>query len=283
MLSYLCLAGPALGLVTFYFQRYSFVADHFVYLPSLPILALYAGAGARLLERWPRRWPGVVVAAAAVVALGATTWRHALDYRDHQTLGRAIVRANPSSWLGHNLLGSEALRRRDFAAALGHLARAERIAPGRLETQLNLALARMNAGDLAGAEEAARRAVSIRDGAAIAHLVLGDALLRAGRFDEAVASYAAALDRGPRLRRARSGLGLAQSRAGRHEAAVATLAAALAEDPANVAARTGLAWSLAQLGRRDEAIAELERALALAPGDARLVRNLELLRAGGPR
>jgi Flp pilus assembly protein TadD len=64
---------------------------------------------------------------------------------------------------------------------------------------------------------------------------------------------------------------------------VATLTAAIADDPANVAARTGLAWSLARLGRRDEAIAELERALALAPGDPRLVRNLELLRAGGPR
>jgi tetratricopeptide (TPR) repeat protein len=283
ILAFLCLAGPALGLVTFYFHRYSFVADHFVYLPSLPILALYAGAGARLLGRRPRRWPGVVVAAAVLVALGATTWRHARDYRNHETLGRAIVRVNPSSWLGHNHLGNEALRRREFAAALDHLERAEQIAPGRIETQLNLALARMNAGDLAGAEQAARRAVSIRDGAAIAHLVLGDALLRAERFDEAVGSYTAALERDPRLPRALSGLGLAQSRAGRHEAAVATLTAALGEDPANVAARTGLAYSLAQLGRRDEAIAELERALALAPDDPRLRRNLELLRAGGPR
>ena len=282
ILAFLCLAAPALGLVTFYFHRYSFVADHFVYLPSLPILALYAGAGARLLGRRPRRWPVVVVAAAVLAALAATTWRHALDYRDHETLGRAIVRVNPASWLAHNHLGNEALRRREFAAALDHLARADEIAPGRIETQINLALARMNAGDLAGAEEAARRAISIRDGAAIAHLVLGDALLRASRFEEAVASYAAALERDPGLPRARSGLGLAQSRAGRHEAAVATLASALGDDPANLAARTGLAWSLAQLGRRDEAIAELERALALAPGDPRLVRNLELLRAGGP-
>jgi tetratricopeptide (TPR) repeat protein len=150
-----------------------------------------------------------------------------------------------------------------------------------METQVNLALARMNAGDLSGAEEAARRAVAIRDGSALAHLVLADALLRARRFDEAAASYQAALERDPRLPRARSGLGIALSQAGRHEAAVVALTAALAADPRNVAARTALAWSLGQLGRRDEAIAELERALALAPGDARLRRNLELLRAGG--
>jgi tetratricopeptide (TPR) repeat protein len=282
VLCFLCLAAPALGLVTFYFHRYSFVADHFVYLASLPILALYAGAAARLAGRQAPRWPGLVAAVAVLAALGATTWRHALDYRDHEALGRAIVRVNPSSWLGHNHLGNEALRRRDFAAALDHLARAEQIAPGRIETQINLALVRMNAGDLAGAEEAARRAIAIRDGSALAHLVLGDALLRAGRFDEAIAAYAAARERDPRLPRALSGLGLAQSRAGRHEAAIVTLAAALRAEPANVAARTALAWSLARLGRRDEAIAELERALALAPGDPRLMHNLEGLRGAGP-
>lgn len=279
VLAFLCLAAPALGLVTFYFHRYSFVADHFVYLASLPVLALYAGAGAGLLGR---RGAGVVAGAAVLAALGTATWRHALDYRDHGSLGRAIVRVNPSSWLGHNHLGNEALRRGELETALEHLERAERIAPGRLETQINLALARMNAGDLAGAEAAARKAISIRDGAAIAHLVLGDALLRAGRFDEAAAAYRAALERDPGLRRGRSGLGLAQSQGGRHEAAVATLASALEDDPSNVAARTALAWSLARLGRRDEAIAELERALALAPGDRRLLRNLEVLRAGPP-
>jgi hypothetical protein len=49
ILAFLCLAASALGLVTFYFDRYSFVADHFVYLASVPILALYAGSSAGLL------------------------------------------------------------------------------------------------------------------------------------------------------------------------------------------------------------------------------------------
>jgi hypothetical protein len=39
ILCFLCLAAPALGLVTL-LHRLSLVADHFVYLPSLPILAL---------------------------------------------------------------------------------------------------------------------------------------------------------------------------------------------------------------------------------------------------
>jgi NAD(P)-dependent dehydrogenase (short-subunit alcohol dehydrogenase family) len=42
--------------------------------------------------------------AAVLAALGATTGRHVLDCRDHEALGRAIVRVNPSSGLlRHNL------------------------------------------------------------------------------------------------------------------------------------------------------------------------------------
>jgi Flp pilus assembly protein TadD len=281
LLAFLALAAPALGFASFYFHRYSFVADHFVYLASVPVLALYAAAGAHWLGRERRRSFGVAAAVAVLAVLCVATWRHAGDYRDHETLGRSILRVNPESWLAHNHLGNEAIRRRDFATALDHLGRAEQLRPGRIETQINLAIARMGSGDLDGAEASARRAIAARDGAAIGHLLLGDALLRAGRFDEAAAAYAAALDRDRGSTRARAGVGMAQSRAGRHAAAVATLSAALAEDAGNVAARTALAYSLAELGRRDEAIAELERALALSPGDPRLRANLEWLRGGG--
>lgn len=282
LLVFLVSAAPALGLVSFYFHRYAFVADHFVYLPSLPILALGVAAGDRLLVRRRRPWLGGVIAAGVIAALAATTWSHAHDYRDHETLARSILRVHPSSWLAHNHLGNEALRRGELAAALEHLERAEQAAPGRIETQVNLALAKMNSGDLAGAEAAARRVVALRDGAEIGHRLLGDTLLRAGRFEAAVVSYAAALERDPTALRSRAGLGLAQSQAGHHAAAIATLSVVVADDPANVAARTALSYSLAARGRRDEAIVQLERALSLAPGDPRLVRNLELLRAGGP-
>ncbi|HLF55478.1 MAG TPA: O-GlcNAc transferase, partial [Thermoanaerobaculia bacterium] len=49
LLVFLVLAAPALGFVAFYFQRYSFVADHFAYLPSLPVLALAVATADRAL------------------------------------------------------------------------------------------------------------------------------------------------------------------------------------------------------------------------------------------
>lgn len=282
VVSFLILAAPALGLVRFYFHRYSFVAGHFVYLASLPILALVAaGASRSAAARLPRAL-AIALAAAAIGVLGTLTWRHAPDYRDHETLARATLEVNPDSWLAHNHLGNEAIRRRDFAAALAHLARAERVAPGRIETQLDLALAQMNLGDLVAAEASARRALAIRD-APLARRLLGDVHLRAGRFDDAAAEYRGALERDPETPRARAGLGIALARAGRASEAVGILEAVVREQPSNLAARTALAFALDALGRRNEAIAELDRALALAPGDPALRRNRELLAAPPPR
>jgi Flp pilus assembly protein TadD len=280
--SFLVLAAPALGLVSFYFHRYSFVAGHFVYLASLPVLALVAaGASRAATTRLPHAL-GVALAAAAIGVLATLTWRHAPDYRDHETLARATLEVNPDSWLAHNHLGNEALRRRDFAAAIAHLSRAERAAPGRIETQLDLALAQMNLGDLAAAEASARRALAIRD-APLARRLLGDVHLRAGRFDDAASEYRGALARDPETPRARAGLGIALARAGRASEAVPVLEAAVRAEPSNVAARTALAFALDSTGRKSEAIAEIDRALALAPGDPALLRNRELLAAPPPR
>jgi Flp pilus assembly protein TadD len=278
--SFLALAAPSLGLVSFYFQRYSYVAGHFAYLPSVPILALLAAAGGTIVGRRVPRAAGAVAAGLVLAGLGATTWRHAHDYRDHEALARATLRVNPESWLAHNHLGNEAIRRGEFTVALEHLESAERAAPGRIETQLNLAIARMNAGDLAGAEVSLQRARGVRD-TALGRLLLGDLRLRAGRAEEAAAAYRAAAEAEPSVR-ARRGLGIALAQAGRHAEAIAVLEPVVGDEPDNVPARTALAFSLAATGRRVEALAEIDRALMLEPGNPVLQRNRALLQATGP-
>src|SRR5690606_23216584 len=97
LVSFLVLAAPALGLVRFYFHRYSFVAGHFVYLASLPILALVAAGARRATEKRLPPALGVALAAAVLGILGTLTWRHSRDYRDHETLARATLAVNPAS------------------------------------------------------------------------------------------------------------------------------------------------------------------------------------------
>ncbi len=50
-------AFPALGLITYYPMLFAFVADHFVYLPSLGILMLDAAGWTARVERLPRPRP----------------------------------------------------------------------------------------------------------------------------------------------------------------------------------------------------------------------------------
>ena len=54
---------PVLGFMSAYGMRYSFVWDHWAYLPSLGLIALGTALVARAIA--PRRAPGLLSAAAA--------------------------------------------------------------------------------------------------------------------------------------------------------------------------------------------------------------------------
>jgi tetratricopeptide (TPR) repeat protein len=91
---------------------------------------------------------------------------------------------------------------------------------------------------------------------------LGLALDRAGRSDEAVAEFRAAIARQPTHAFAHFEIGRIALLAGRWGEAVDAFAAALGADPRFVDARVNLARALVRLGRLDEAAAHYRQALA---------------------
>ena len=106
----LCYAGvlaPASGFFNLYFMRYTFVADHFAYLPSVALIALVTAAGAALVMRAGRagRLIGVVTCGVLVGGLGLLTARQCGMYREPRALWADTVAKNPESWLAHNNLG----------------------------------------------------------------------------------------------------------------------------------------------------------------------------------
>ena len=86
---------PALGFFNVYPHRYSFVADHFQYLASIALIALFAALSVMLATRLfgRRRVPTLAAASALLALLGALTWRQLPVYRDLETL-----------WLDQNLV-----------------------------------------------------------------------------------------------------------------------------------------------------------------------------------
>lgn len=89
----------------------------------------------------------------------------------------------------------------------------------------------------------------------------------AGRFEEAVALLAQAVEASPGERAIHANLGLALARLGRHDDAIASYRSALALEPRHAATLAKLGRVLSQTGRFDEAIESLARAWALDPGN----------------
>jgi len=83
---------PTLGFFNVYAFIFSYVADHWQYLPSLGVIAL-AAAG---WSRWTRGSP--VVAILVLGLLGTLTWKQSRYYRDAPTLYRATLERNPAAW-----------------------------------------------------------------------------------------------------------------------------------------------------------------------------------------
>jgi len=239
--AFVTLLAPASGFFDVYPMRFSFVADHFVYLGSLPLLALIAAAGASV----PARRPAVGTAVVAVAVLATLAQARCRAFRDEETLWRDTLRKNPQAWIAHNDLGILLARR----------------------------------GEVAEAVEEFRAVLALRPDHAGARANLGYALEILGRDAEAADALAEAAGRAPDDAGVRSHLARTLVRLGRFDAALpqALAAARLAPDDPEAACDAGSL--LARAGRLDEGIAELTRALALRPDFPRARTNLEIARS----
>jgi tetratricopeptide (TPR) repeat protein len=182
---------PVLGFLNVYPFQFSFVADHFAYLPSL---ALFACAGAVLARHH------AALAIACLAALAALTFQQAKIYRDAPTLYRATLARNPDSWIAHNNLGKELLAdKAQLPTAIEHLQRAVALRPNYAEALNNLGLAFTQTGRPREAIPCLERSLRLKPDVYQAHNNLGIALASSGRAEDAVRSFARAAALNPRL------------------------------------------------------------------------------------
>ena len=241
---YVAMLSPMLGFIMLYTFRYTFVADHYQYLATIGPFALVAAGVAYAARRFAGAKEVMVnvgVSAALLVPLGLKTWHQCAIYKDEETLWRATLAANPSSWMAHNNLGK--LDRPEEAMA--HYSRALELNPRFAEGHNNLAAT----------------------------------LMPAGRVNEALQHWASAIEIEPRYPDARYNFGSALLQLGRLEEAISQLQTATQLNRRNADAFYNLATALQQAGRREEAIASYEKALQLKPDDAEVLNNLAWLLA----
>ena len=185
---------PALGFFNVYPFVFSFVADHFAYLPSLGLIAGLA-AGAATVAARDARLGRVAPAAAGVllIALGALTWRQSRIYRDAPTLYEATLARNPDCYLCLNNLGTLAARGGEMEEAARFYREAVRIKPDSPEAHNNLGSALAQSGKMAESLPHFEQAVRAAPNYVSARVNFGGVLFRMGRVAEAKAQFEAAL------------------------------------------------------------------------------------------
>jgi tetratricopeptide (TPR) repeat protein len=273
---------PVMGLTSVYFMKYSLVADHYQHLALIGVVALAGSAWAR----WNFKG-AAAVAAVAVGALACLTWRQCLNYRDAETLYRATIASDPSSWMAHNNLGrilSGRPGKQDEAIA--HFEAALRARPDLVEVHNNLGAVWLKMpGRLNDAIGQLEEALRLNPEYAGAHNNMGFALAKSpGRLNDAIAQYREALRLKPGYAEAHSNLANALAMVpGRTNEAIAEYEEALRLNPGLAEAHNNLGYALAAIpGRLNEAIAQYEEALRLNPDYAEAHNNLGFALATTP-
>lgn len=281
LLVFVGLLLPVLGVTRHYFYRFSHVAEHWQYLPSLGIIVLLAAGAARLAARMPARARGGASAAGAalLLALGMQTHRLARDYADPATHYRAILARNPACWMAHNNLGILLAEQGRVEQACAHYEEALRLRPGYGEAHHNLGAALARLGRLPEALQHYEASLRAKPDAIESLHNMGNVLVKLGRVPEAVARYELALRLEPDYAAARNNLGKALLLLDRVPEALLQLEEAARRRPADPRSHASLAEALLRARRVAEAVERLELALQLAPGDPELCRELDEARA----
>ena len=161
---------------------------------------------------------------------------------------------------------------RQHAQAIANLRQLLDLHPDSPEAWNNLAVSLQAVGDLEGASEASRRAVSLRPQFAEAFFNLGNSLYRQRRFDQAIEAYQRAVSLRPDHAEAWFDLGTVRKETGELDLAADAFRKALSLRRDYVQALVNLGNVFREQGQPDEAIACYQQAVELKP-EARVESN----------
>ena len=257
---------PTLGFFNVYAFMFSFVADHWQYLPSIGIVVLLSAAVTLALQRLrcsARVSAGVCV--GLVSGLAMLTFLQSRMYADMVTFYATTLARNPGAWMAHNNLGNMRRMSGDLEGARRHFEAALRDRPDLVKVHNNLGLVLRDQRRHEEAEHHFRRALELKPDYADAHNNLGSLLRQRGKPSEAIRHLFQALQSDPLFADARNNLGMALRDVGRLNEALVQFERAVRHSPQMSAAHLNLALTLSLLGRMDEATAHYREARRLNP------------------
>ena len=270
--------APVLGFISMAYMHYTWVADHFVYLPLIGLVGLAAAGAGTFLDRLarPTRPYAVGGGLALLLLLALASHRYAANFRSEEALWTYTLERNPQAWVAHNNLGNVLLRNGQLPEATAHFEQAIRLNPAYAEPHNNLGNALHRLGRTPEAIGHFEQALRLKADFAEAHANLGNCLVQVGRVPEAISHYRQALRLSPELVEVSNNLANVLFLAGQTQEGIKLLQHAVGIKPNYAEGHENLGKMLARVGSLPEAIDQFETALRLQPGQAATYNDLGL-------
>jgi protein O-mannosyl-transferase len=255
---------PASGFFNLYPQRFSFVADHFMYHAGLGPIVLFAALAATLFAAPHRRRLGMLLGGLLLLCLAGLTWRQGRVYENLETLWIDTIEKNPTCWAAYTNLGQlyrEAGREEE---ALPLIYRGAELSPPFSEARIPAAAYRIQDGDIEGA---LRLYAPIFEQLPTFRIPreIADALYRQGRKAEAIQLLEGVIKMSPEYVEQRTTLGKMYRSEGEVGKARRQFERVLTIDPRNPDAHFGLGGIFAAAGNRERALQHYRRTLEVRP------------------
>ncbi len=264
---------PLLGFMNIYYMRYSFVCDHWVYLPSLGLIALAAA----LLDRFAEKIhaPAALVGFAVIVLplFAVLTWRDSAMYANVEQLYNTTLARNPDATMAHINLAQFLIANERLDEAIGHLQTAVAQEPDEPIAHRKLGVAFSQKGLRSDAIAEFQKAIALKPDFAGAYFSLGDAFYHQGRLADAIAQFQKAVQFDTNFALAYNNLAAISLEQGRTAEAIAYDERAVAAQPNDSRAQSDLGQLLLGQGRISDALPYLAKAAELSPEDPVLCCN----------
>ncbi|HWE03296.1 MAG TPA: tetratricopeptide repeat protein [Tepidisphaeraceae bacterium] len=267
--------APVLGLTPFSFQRFSTVADRYVYLSMLgPALALAA-----ILARWRGTAPrdGDHPAASATppaarsiivvlfVLLGMRSFVQTFVWKDTKRLFTHALKINPRSYDAYAGLAADSEQHKEPYEAIKYANLAIATDPDRPDAYVTLGTIDTSLGQAAKAEPLLEKAVALSPDNVQALMMLGSLRGLQGRNVEAETLLRKAIKINPLAEQAHLNLTVLLASVNRFQEAMEQAELAVRLDAGDPLAQTYLAMLLAQRHDREAALEHLRIALHIDP------------------
>lgn len=191
--------APTLGFIEFSFMYHSFVADRFLYLPSIGLLILFGSFAATVYHRVKTDYQPLLRIAGLLLLAVYTflTWKQSELYYNDEKLFSHNIALNSNAWLAYNNLGLALAEKNKYEDAFLCYQKAITLNPEFVYPYNNLGnlfLEEMNPKE---AEHYFSLAINKKPEYAEAHNNLGIALAQQGRLPEAITQFQQAVQLNP--------------------------------------------------------------------------------------